>query len=133
MPGLIDFIGGMSRKRKGIGAGTPRVKGVSDLSDVLRGITSSTGMGPMKAPNDEEPNIPVNSPQNQLADLLAAVQSGMASMNRIRSGSPTGPSGMDVFRDPKNPPITIPYHGGSLNFYAPAWARGLGRALRGQG
>lgn len=133
MPGLVDFIGGMPRKRKGVGSGTPKVKGVSSLADVLRDITSATAMGPMKAPGNEEPSVPVNSPQNQLADLLTAVQSGMANMNRIRSGNPAGPSGLDVYRDPKNPPITIPYHGGSLNFYAPAWARGLGRALREQG
>lgn len=131
MPGLIDMLGGITRKRKGPGSGTPRIKGVSDLSDVLRGITSSTGIGPMKAPNDEEPSIPANSPQNQLADLLAAVQSGMANMNVIRSGSAAGPSGFDVYRDPKNPPITIPYHGGALNFYAPSSARSLGRFLRG--
>lgn len=133
MPGLMDFLGGIPRKRKGIGGGTPRVKGVSTLADVLRGITSSTGMGPMKAPNDEEQSIPVNGPQSQLADLIAAVQSGMANMNVLRSSNPAGPSGLDVYRDPNNPPITIPYNGGSLNFYAPAWARGLGRALRGQG
>lgn len=133
MPGLIDMLGAIPRKRKGIGTGTPRTKGVSDLSDVLRDITSATGRGPMKAPDNEEPSVPVNGPQSQLADLLAAVQSGMASMNTIRSGNPAGPSGLDVYRDPNNPPITIPYHGGSLNFYAPSSARSLGRFLRGQG
>lgn len=133
MPGLIDFIGGIPRKRKGIGKGTPKTGGVSSLADVLRDITSVSRMEPMKAPGGGEPSVPANGPQSQLADLLAAVNSGWANMSAIRSGSSTGPSGLDVYRDPENPPITIPYHGGSLNFYAPAWARGLGRALREQG
>ena len=127
MPGLGDLLSdiiGKKRKKGAIGAG-----GI-DLQSILQGLSAPQGGIESSAP--APPTAPSTGTEAQLADLLAGVQSGMGHMNVIRSGSSTGPSGLDVYRDPNNPPITVPYHGGSFNFYAPSWLRELGRSFRRQ-
>ena len=130
--GLGDMLAGMPGKRRRKGIGQPRGLDMAGPTSILAQILAMQGQGQAggQAPAPETPT-PGGS-QGQLADLLAALQTGFASASVLRSTNPGGPSRLDVGKNnmPFDNPIVLPDAAGSFSVYPSAGALNLGRAKR---
>lgn len=108
----------------------------SNSTSILAQIMALSGLGGAGGgAGGQAPATPAPTPggsQGQLADLLAALQTGFGTASVFRSTNPGGPSRLDIGKNnmPFDNPIVLPDAAGSFSVYPSAGALNLGRAKR---